>query len=203
MRLSPDLPRLVGGVLCLPKGDRQMTIRIFDWIYLTCKTPLWQDETTAEEQSRRQELANKVREAIDELTAVERIAIERHDFEGLSLVSIAAELGWSCSRVQAARRRALRRLRKELAPFVQERFGVYLPSPDCPICASKFRRDAERIIAARKQEEPYSKVISQLRRDFKIAIISPKTIIGHLKYHCQIREELCQAMPTKANTTAH
>jgi len=161
-----------------------MTIRMFDWIYLTHKTPLWQDDTTAEGPLRRQELASKVREALDELTAVERVAIERHDFEGLSLVSIAAELGWPCSRVQVVRRRALRRLRKVLAPFVQERFGVSLPSTDCPICASPFRRDAERIIAARKREEPYSKVISRLRHDFKIAIISPKTIIGHTKYHC-------------------
>jgi hypothetical protein len=184
MRLSPDLPRPVGGVLCLPKGDRQMTIRMFDWIYLTHKTPLWQGETTAEEQLRRQELENKVRKALDELTVVERAAIERHDFEGLSLVSIATDLGWSCSRVQAARRRALRRLRKVLAPFVQERFGVSPPSTDCPICANPFRRDAERIIAARKREEPYSKVISKLRHDFGIVIISPKTIIGHMKYHC-------------------
>jgi hypothetical protein len=160
-----------------------MTIRMFDWIYLTHKTPLWQDEITAEERLRLQELANKVREALDELTAVERVTIERHDFEGLSLVNIAAELGWPCSRVQATRRRALRRLRKVLAPYVQERFGVLLPSTDCPICASQFRRDAETIIAARKREESYSKVISQLRHDFNIAIISPKTIIGHVKYH--------------------
>ena len=160
-----------------------MTIRMFDWIYLTHKTPLWQDEITAEERLRRQELANKVREALDELTVVERVTIERHDFEGLSLMNIAAELGWPCSRVQATRRRALRRLRKVLAPFVQERFGVLLPSTDCPICASRFRRDAETIIAARKREESYSKVISQLRHNFKIAIISPKTIIGHVKYH--------------------
>jgi hypothetical protein len=161
-----------------------MTIRIFDWIYLTHKISLWQDETTAEEQLCRQELENKVRKALDELSVVERIAIERHDFEGLSLVSIAAELGWSCSRVQIARSRALRRLRKVLAPFVQERFGVSPPSPDCPICASPFRQDAERIIAARKREEPYSIVIFQLRHDFEIIIISPKTIIGHIKYHC-------------------
>lgn len=161
-----------------------MTIRIFDWIYLTHKIPLWQTEITGEEQLRRQELADKFREALDELTAMERVTIERHDFEGQSLVNIAAELGWSCSRVQAARRRALRRLRKVLAPYVQERFGVSLPSTDCPICASPFRRDAERIIAARRREEPYSQVIARLRHDFKIAIISPKTIIGHLKYHC-------------------
>jgi hypothetical protein len=160
-----------------------MTIRMFDWLYLTRKTPLWQEETTAEGQVRLQELASKVREALDELTAVERVTIERHDFEGLSLVNIAAELGWPCSRVQATRRRALRRLRKVLAPYVQERFGVLLPSTNCPICASQFRRDAETIIAARKREESYSKVISQLRHDFKIAIISPKTIIGHVKYH--------------------
>jgi hypothetical protein len=161
-----------------------MTIRMFDWIYLTHKPPLWQNETTAEEQLHRQELASKVREALNELTDVERVAIERHDFEGLSLVNIASELGWSCSRVQVARRRALRRLRKVLAPFVHERFGVSLPTTDCPICASPFRRDAERIIAARKREEPYSKVISQLKYDFEIAIVSPKTIIGHIKYHC-------------------
>jgi len=160
-----------------------MTIRMFDWIYLTHKTPLWQDETAAEGQVLRHELASKVREALGELTAVERVTIERHDFEGLSLVSIAAELEWPCSRVQVVRRRALRRLRKVLAPFVQERFGVFPPSTDCPICASPFRRDAERIIAARKRDEPYSKVISQLRHDFRIAIISPKTIIGHMKYH--------------------
>jgi hypothetical protein len=161
-----------------------MTIRMFDWLYLTHKTPLWQDETTAEGRLRRQELASKVREALDELTAAERVTIERHDFEGLSLVDIAAELGCPCSKVQATRRRALRRLRKVLAPFVQERFGVSPPSTVCPICTSPFRRDAERIIAARRGDEPYSIVISQLRHDFKIAIISPKTIIGHMKYHC-------------------
>jgi hypothetical protein len=161
-----------------------MTVRMFDWIYLTHKTSLWKTDITTEGQVRGQELASKVREALEELTAVERVAIERHDFEGLSLASIAAELECSCTRVQVARRRGLRRLRKVLAPFVQERFGVFLPSPDCPICASPFRRDAERIIAARKRDEPYSKVISQLRHDLKIAIISPKTIIGHMKYHC-------------------
>jgi hypothetical protein len=184
MRLSPDLPRSVDNVLSVPKGDPLMTIQIFDWIYLTHKIPLWQDETSVEGHLHRQELAGKVREALDELTDVERLIIERHDFEGLSLPNMAAELGWPCSKVQATRRRALRRLRKVLAPFVQERFGVSPPSNDCSICASPFRRDADRIIAARVREEPYSKVIRRLRHDFKIAIISPKTIIGHVKYHC-------------------
>lgn len=161
-----------------------MTVRIFDWIYLTHKTLLWHSEISEEEQVRLQELLGKVREALDELTTAERITIERHDFEGLPLARIAAELEWPSSKVQVVRRRALRRLRKLLAPFVEERFGVCLPSTDCPICASPFRREAERIIAARNREEPYSKVISELRRSFEIAIISPKTIIGHMKYHC-------------------
>jgi IS30 family transposase len=161
-----------------------MTIQAFDWIYLTHKRPLWETEISAEEQLLRRELAGKVREAIGELTAMERMIIERHDFEGLSIVNIAVELGRSCSKVQAARRRGLRRLRKMLAPFVQERFGIFLRSPDCPICGSPFRQDAERIIADRRRDEPYSKVISQLRRGYKIVIISPKTIIGHMKYHC-------------------
>jgi hypothetical protein len=161
-----------------------MTIRMFDWIYQTHKTPLWQSETTAEGQVLRQELASKVREALNELTAVERITIERHDFEGLSFAKIAAELEWPYSKVLIVRRRALRRLRKVLAPYVQERFGVSLPSLDCPICISPLRREAENTIAERKREESYSKVISQLRHDCKITIISPKTIIGHMKYHC-------------------
>lgn len=161
-----------------------MTIRMFDWIYQTHKTHLWQSETTTEGKTLQQEVANKVREALDELTDMERITIVRHDFEGLSFAKIAAELEWPCAKVQVVRRRALRRLRKVLAPYVKERFGVSLPSLDCPICVSPFRREAENIIVKRKREESYSKVISQLRLDFNITIISPKTIIGHMKYHC-------------------
>jgi hypothetical protein len=161
-----------------------MTIRVFDWIYLTHKIPLWQDETSTEGQLRRQELADQVRKALDELTAMERVIIERHDFEGFSLTNIATELNWPYSKVQATRRRVLQRLRKVLAPFVQKRFGISPSSTNCPICASPFRREAEAIIATRKPEEPYSKVIFQLRQYCRIAIISPKTLIGHTKYHC-------------------
>ncbi len=161
-----------------------MPVRTLNWIYSTDRLPLWHDRRTLEEGVRQRQLEDLIGEALGQLTTTERAVIERHDLEGRSFADIATEWGWSATRVQTTRRRALRRLRKLLASYVEKRFGIIPPPTACPICASTFRRQAETIIAARTEDAPYSTVIDQLRRHLGIKIISPMTIVGHTKYHC-------------------
>ncbi len=64
----------------------------------------------------RRELAQRVREAIGELSERQRRAVILHRYEDLSHVEISEVTGWSTSAVESLLVRAYENLRKKLAP---------------------------------------------------------------------------------------
>lgn len=160
-----------------------MTNRVFSWIEQDPCETAWIEEETLEQIERRELLIGAVRNALRALSGLERHVVERHNFEGRSFVQIADELVTSKSHVKAIHRRARKRLRKILAPFVKQRFGLRPRAGQCPICLSHYRRSAERVVRRRRPEESFAVVIKELRERFGIVVKSPKTIIGHVKYH--------------------
>lgn len=161
-----------------------MKMRLMDWVYLTPCDSLWQQAQPSEaERQRRQELEGAVLRALACLPATERAVVEQRYLEGCSFAEIAAREGRTVSVITGRHRRALRRLRTLLAGFVQSRFGIRPERPDCVICKSVYRDAIDRLIAARRPEEPYSVLIRRIKASCGLTIKSPQTIIGHWKYH--------------------
>jgi hypothetical protein len=159
-----------------------VSISLSNWIYVTPAESAWKP-TAQDDRSPQQELIARVRAAVEQLRGNERMVLERHRFDAVPFTVIAAELNWRVIRVQNVERRALRRLRRLLAPYVRERFGIEAPQAKCPICDSACRGQADIMIAARINQESFGVLMSRLRCSYGIRVISPQTIIGHSKYH--------------------
>jgi RNA polymerase sigma factor for flagellar operon FliA len=80
-------------------------------------------QSTTEEQADEHELLDLIREAIVRLPERLRVAITATYLEGRSGLEVSELLGVSPSRVSQLRAEALVRLRSELAPVVDIRFG--------------------------------------------------------------------------------
>lgn len=161
-----------------------MDSELYEWIFQSSTKSLWQEEPLNEaEQKRRERVAVAVREALGKLDTVERVVIERYHFEGESFAQIAAHLKRKQGAIVNCHRRALRSLRKHLAQFVVQEFGIRQTQPKCVICRSPERRQVEALIAAKAPEEPYGTLMRRIREQFGLQIRSPQTIVGHQKYH--------------------
>lgn len=161
-----------------------MSLEFLDWVFLTDRSSIWQnDPLSPEELQRREEITKKVRVALNALPPLERIVIEKYHFDGQSLSAIARSLGKNTIYVTNLRRRALRRLRKYLADYARQRFGIETKSARCCICYSDYREEIDVLIAAKRPEEPYSVLIREVRERFGLLIRSPQTIKGHARYH--------------------
>ncbi len=161
-----------------------MTVMLHEWVYLTSTSSIWPPEPNEESLRKQEVLEQQVRDAVDKLDAAERLIVERHYFEGKSLARIARETRCSPALVQGIHRRTCKRLRKLLAPFVLVRFGITAEASDCPICRCAQRLEVEAVIVQHEDGDSYCGVISELRNVYGVAIVSPQTIIGHIKYHC-------------------
>jgi hypothetical protein len=129
-----------------------------------------------------------IREAVDkalaDLSPAERDFIIRFYFLGESYNSMSEETGRRIHKLEALHRRAIRRLRSKLAPFVAERFGIGASRDRaCPICRSRARTRIDRLIRQRDPEKTWRPVIRRIRSQFGIEIKTPQMIIGHEKYH--------------------
>ena len=153
-----------------------------------------EDGRESGETARSRAVRAAVRQALEKLTDREREFIEFYHFQGLSYAEISARTGRSIHSLESLYRRAIRRLRKELTPFVRAAFGPEaVPGPvgsargdrrrTCPICRSTFRRDIDKLIARRDRTATWRPVMQAIRERFGIAIRSPQTLIGHEKYH--------------------
>jgi hypothetical protein len=81
-------------------------------------------------------------------------------------------------------KRSLRKLRKNLAAFVGEVFGVESrPAPDCPICCSPQVAELDELIRSRDRSATWRSLMSLFRTKYKLPIGSPQVLIGHEKYH--------------------
>lgn len=130
------------------------------------------------------QLQRTVRNALESLTAQERLFIIRFYFQGQTYRHISRQSGQAASKLLGLHRRAIRKLRRRLAPFVKERFRIESDeSPNCPICRSGQRHSIDVLIANRDKSRSWRPVISALKERYSLAIRSPQVLIGHEKYH--------------------
>ncbi len=133
-----------------------------------------------------QELDRAVRKALEQLQESEKELIERRFLLGESYERIGEELNCPTRELERQLREATIKLRRLLTPFVQRRFKVKINSPRrCPICERPEREEAERIIASKHQEETWKRIMHELRNRLGLEIVSPQTLIGHVKYHAK------------------
>ncbi len=138
----------------------------------------------APEVERRNRIEEAVGAALGKLDDNECEFIERYYFMGQSFGEIAAMSGRLVHRLEALHRRAVRKLRKNLAPLVAEMFDLRTDSrPDCLICQSSERACIDRLIAERDRAGTWRPVMKQIRDDYGVRIRSPQILIGHEKYH--------------------
>ena len=161
-----------------------MKIEFIEWIFQTSSQSLWQEQPLTEaERQRRERISKAVREALEKLDATERLIVERHHFQGETLIGIARQLNRKPGAIVNSHRRALRMLCKHLSKFAATEFGIRDEKSECCICSCPEREAVDTLIAAKKPEQPYGLLMRQLREQFGLEIRSPQTIIGHRKYH--------------------
>ncbi len=134
------------------------------------------------------EIIKAVRQALKRLPPLQKELVERFYFEGHTIEDISCSLDISIRDVRAFLRDAVRSLKRSLNGFVEKKFGIVAAKvASCPLCASPFREEIDRLIAAHKPRETWSKIIKTLRIQYGIHIIAPQILISHKKYH--IRKE--------------
>ncbi len=125
-----------------------------------------------------------VREAISKLSLSEREFIERYYFQGQSYREISSDCGRKLSRIEGLHRQALARLKKNLAGFTRQQFGIESDiGRNCLICRSADRQKIDRLIMNKNERETWKKIIKILKTKFNILIKTPQVLIGHQKYH--------------------
>lgn len=130
------------------------------------------------------EIRGEVRRTVARLQGLERVTIEGYYFDGKSFGRIAACEDISVSRVVVAHRHALSRLRELLAPHVTRWYGIgVMRNPDCPVCTSGWREDAEAIIDAKTADITWGQVMTRIERATGWHARSPKVLIMHQRKH--------------------
>lgn len=129
-------------------------------------------------------ITKAIRSALGKMSNVEREFIERYYFKGESYLKIGQVLRWMPYRVEALHRRAVKKLRKHLAPFVKREFGIDIDiRNECPLCKSPSKDEINRLIKDKKPQETWKKIIKTLKEKYGIKIKTPQILIGHQKYH--------------------
>jgi len=125
-----------------------------------------------------------VQDAMEKLTEEEREFIIHYYFRGLNLTDVAREINRKPTRMGGLHRQAVRKLKKQLAGFVEMEFGIKpgIVKP-CPVCESPHKLEIEEIIGARTSAVPWSSVLAELKRKLGIVIRAPQVLISHKKYH--------------------
>lgn len=161
-----------------------MSIDFLDWIYDTNRNAIWQQRPQSPADAKASErTAAEVRNALAQLSALERRVIEMYHFDGRSIRSIAATLRKRPSTITNLHRCALKKLRKLLAEYAHDRYAIAPERSTCCICLSQHRQAIDDLIKRKRPEEPYGPLIREIRERFDLRIVSPQTILGHMKYH--------------------
>lgn len=137
----------------------------------------------------REKLQDEVQKALDKLSDDEQEFIRQFYFMGKSYREISEKSGRAVYRLEALHRRALKKLRKSLADFVESRFNLKIDenrtgeSGNCLLCRSTARKEIDRIISGRNPEKSWREVIREINDKYDLKIRSPQLLIGHEKYH--------------------
>lgn len=126
----------------------------------------------------------KVREAVEKLSPLERRLIELFHFECRSYQEISRVLNKKNHKLEKIHLRALSKLKLLLSDYVKTRFKINLPEEtECIICKSPFRQELDRLIRAKKEKETYKSLMRVFRERYGIKIKTPQVIIGHKRGH--------------------
>jgi hypothetical protein len=139
-------------------------------------------------------IENAVREGLQKLGDEERELVERYLLAGQSMTELAELTGRRLHRLTTQYQRALRKLRKHLAPLVAREFGdeiaakgnqeeLNLEALTCPICRSSHRAAIDVMISNRPAGSTWRPLIRKLRTEMGIIITTPQILIGHQRYH--------------------
>jgi hypothetical protein len=126
-----------------------------------------------------------VRLAITELDENEQEFVARFYYMGETYRQMAEASGRKIYSLEALHRRALKKLRKALAEFVESEFGVALEKPrkPCVICDSAHRTQIDALIGARPPDATWRSVMRAIAVEYGIRVATPQMLIGHQKYH--------------------
>jgi len=134
-------------------------------------------------------IREKVQAALAKLSSDEQEFIRQFYFMGISYREISEKSGRAVYRLEALHRRAVKKLHKTLACFVEARFKMKVTQissigkNNCPICNSSSRTEIDSIISNRDPRKSWRPVISEIGSKFELKIKSPQLLIGHEKYH--------------------
>ena len=132
----------------------------------------------------REQINQKVREAVEKLTPLERQFIEYFHFQCMSYQEISLILNKTIRRLERIHDRALGKLKMLLSDYVKTRFKLSIPEEtECMICKSPFRRELDKLIKAKKKEETYKSLMRVFKEKYGVNIRTPQVIIGHKKKH--------------------
>ena len=167
-------------------------IRYLDWatelygcLDEKTKESILQDLPDSKESLKSEESINReVRKAVEKLTSVEKQFVQLFYFEFRSYQEIARILRKKTYKLERIHQRALGKLRIVLFDFVKKRFKLDVPEDtDCIICKSPFRKELDKLIRNKKEEETYARLIRIFKQKYGIDIKTPQVIIGHRRKH--------------------
>jgi RNA polymerase sigma factor (sigma-70 family) len=142
------------------------------------------DGSTDEKTDRVERIKKNVTRAMAQLTAKEREFVILFYYAGMTLREISERSGRPMHRIKGLQTRALKRLKKELGPFVTREFGIGgVRRESCLICNSPRRAEIDRLIGERDPRSSWRSTIRTLRTEFGVRVTRPTQLIGHEKYH--------------------
>lgn len=155
-------------------------ILYLDWIYgsqsdnafaLSGRSPL------------QEEIIEKVRMAMESLSAEEREFVQLYWYEGKRLEEIGELLCRQPSKLDALNRTIMRKLRNRLARYVAGRFRLSGVSDNCEVCSHPRKSEIDRLLLEKRPEETFRRTIATLRSDFNMTLSTPQILVGHMRYH--------------------
>ena len=137
-----------------------------------------------EKQKKIGRLKKAVKNALEKLQVNEREFIVLFYYMGKTYREISEKSNKEIYRLEAVHKRALKKLKKELAGFVAREYGLKTESNNkCIICQSDFCNQINEIISKRDKRKTWKPVLEEIELKFSLKIKSPQILIGHEKYH--------------------
>lgn len=148
------------------------------------------DTQSVESSDRSSKIRLVVGKAISHLDEEEQEFVIHFYFMGESYQSLSDRSGRAIHKLEAVHRRAIRKLKRQLASLVDEMYGLSTTTfVTCPVCRSPDRAELDSLIADRDRRQTWRPVLKELRERFGMKIRSPQILIGHEKYHMQETKE--------------
>lgn len=175
-----------------------------EWIVALGRDPgrSWQEAAEVEPSYNRDDV-RAVTEALEALAPEEADFIRRFYFQGLAYEDISRETGRDIGRLILLHRRAVKSLVARLRPWSGGRKADDDPVRlACPLCRHPDREEIERLLHTKRSEETWKRILTILRRSFGMPHLTPRQIVGHLKYHHPVGKMNLDPGPGSAATIA-